>query len=66
MRVVLIVLGAIGGVLIRFVAHRVPSIERGGPSLSSTALAVVVNGAFGALAGLAVGALLDHFRGKRP
>ena len=65
-RFVLIALGAIGGFLVPFVSHRVP--ERGVASGFSehSVLAVVVNGAFGALAGWALGALVDHLRGTWP
>lgn len=65
LRLVLICLGALGGVAIPFVAHRVPSETADGRSMGATALAVVVCGAFGALAGWALGALVDHFFGER-
>ena len=65
LRLVLIGLGALGGVAVPFVAHRVPVGAAEGRFWGVTALAVLVNGAFGALAGWALGALVDHSLGEK-
>lgn len=65
MRFILIGLGALGGMAVPFVAHRVQSAAIDGRSLGVTALAVVVNGAFGALAGWALGALVEYLFGDK-
>lgn len=66
-RIGLIVLGAIAGALLPFVTHGAssPRFTDIDEQLGYAAFAVFVNGAYGALAGWAVGALISHLRGER-
>jgi hypothetical protein len=66
-RIGLVIVGMIGGALLPFVAPEIASPQSTQllAQLDASWFTIVVNAAYGALAGWAVGALVSHLLGKR-